>query len=124
MIDDVDLDRTKLCYNGNTKLKKADVTLSYTPEQINEYIKCKTDIIYFIKTYVKIISLDHGLVPFELYPYQEDLINTFNSNRFIMSLQSRQSGKCFLGNTLIRIRNKSTGITEELAVDEFFDRCK
>ena len=124
MVDDGDLDKQKLCYNGNIKLKKAGVTLSYTPDQIQEYIKCKNDIIYFIKNYVKIISLDHGLVPFELYSYQEEMIGTFDSNRFTICLLPRQSGKCFLANTTITVRNKHTGEIQEVAIGEFFDKQK
>lgn len=124
MIADDNIEKTNLCYNGNTKLKKAGVQLSYTPDQIQEYIRCKNDIIYFIKNYVKIISLDHGLVPFELYPYQENLITAFNDNRFIISLQARQSGKCLSPQTTIMVRNKHTGLEEEITIGSFFNNQK
>jgi hypothetical protein len=48
---------------------------------------------YFANKYIKIINLDDGLVPFELYPYQEDMFNHFNDNRFSIVLACRQSGK-------------------------------
>ena len=44
-----------------------------------EYQKCMQDPAYFARTYVKIISLDEGLVPFDLYPYQEEMFKHFIS---------------------------------------------
>lgn len=92
-VKDSKIERKTFYYNGNPKLKKAGVDLPFTKEQIEEYIKCKNDIIYFITTYCQIVSLDDGLIPFELYSYQEEVINTFNENRFTILTQSRQSGK-------------------------------
>ena len=53
-------------YLGNPNLKKANTTIEFTQEQIEEYIKCKDDPIYFAKTYIKIVTLDHGLQPFKI----------------------------------------------------------
>jgi hypothetical protein len=92
-VADVQIEKTNLCYDGNPKLKKAGVSIPFTQEQIAEYIKCKNDIIYFVKNYVKIISLDKGMVLFDLYPFQEDMIRTFQENRFVVCMLSRQSGK-------------------------------
>jgi len=48
---------------------------------------------YFARTYCKIISLDEGLVNFNLYPYQKKMFDHFNNNRFSIILACRQSGK-------------------------------
>ena len=80
-------------YNGNSLVKRDGVTHNYTKEEITEYQKCMSNPAYFAKTYVKIINLDKGLVPFDLYPYQEDMFNHFNNNRFSVVLACRQSGK-------------------------------
>lgn len=80
-------------YQANPLLKSARVAVEYTDEQLDEYIKCKTDVIYFIKTYCKIVSLDSGLVDFNLYQYQENFIRTVHENRMVISMQPRQSGK-------------------------------
>src|SRR6056300_1709170 len=48
---------------------------------------------YFAKKYCKIISLDKGLVKFDLYPYQEKMFEAFNEHRFNIVLACRQSGK-------------------------------
>ena len=80
-------------YLGNVNVKKDGVTQDWTEEEVVEYQKCYEDPAYFCKTYVKIVSLDEGLVPFELYPYQEKMFNHFNDNRFNIVLACRQSGK-------------------------------
>lgn len=80
-------------YLSNPLLKAANVNVPFTEEQIQEYIKCKNDPIYFITKYVKIISLDHGLIPFELYGYQEKFIKTIHEENRVISMQPRQHGK-------------------------------
>ena len=80
-------------YLANPNLKKAGVQVEYTEEQVAEYIKCAKDIAYFIKNYVKIVNVDRGLVPFDLYPFQEDMVKMFNKDRFVITKMPRQSGK-------------------------------
>ena len=80
-------------YLGNPNLKKVNVKQEYTKEQIVEIQKCMKDPIYFIKNYIQIVSLDKGLVPFELYDFQEKLVDTFHNNRFTICKMPRQSGK-------------------------------
>ena len=48
--------------------------------------------IYFAK-YIKIVTLDEGLVPFEMYDFQKDMIQTFHDNRFVIVKCPRQVGK-------------------------------
>ena len=66
---------------------------TFTKEEITEYKKCMDNPVYFAKNYVKVINLDKGLVPFDLYPYQEKMFEHFNNNRFSVVLACRQSGK-------------------------------
>ena len=80
-------------YLGNTRLKKAGVALSYTEEQLLEISKCIDDPVYFIKTYVKIVNVDRGLIPFEMWNFQEDMVRTFHDNRFSIAKMPRQVGK-------------------------------
>jgi hypothetical protein len=80
-------------YQYNHLVKKDGVVQEWTQEQVIEYAKCMGDPAYFAETYVKIISLDRGLVPFTLYPYQKKMFNHFNNNRFNIVLACRQSGK-------------------------------
>ena len=80
-------------YLGNPLLKKANTAIEFTQEQIEEYIKCKNDPIYFARNYVKIVTLDHGLQPFKTYDFQEKLIERFHHNRFNICKMPRQTGK-------------------------------
>lgn len=92
-IADIDIDKTGLCYLNNQKLKKAFVKIPFTREQIDEHIRCQQDPVYFAENYIKIVSLDHGLVNFKLYPYQKEMIESFEQNRFSINLLCRQAGK-------------------------------
>ena len=80
-------------YLGNSNLKPAGIEIEFTKNQVEEYVKCAKDPIYFIKTYVKVVSLDKGLIPFDLYDYQEELLNIIHNNRFAIAKLPRQSGK-------------------------------
>ena len=80
-------------YKGNPQLKSALVQQEYTEDQVKEFIRCQKDPIHFIEQYVKIISLDEGLIPFKLYPFQKDIVGTFHNNRFTICKLPRQSGK-------------------------------
>ena len=80
-------------YLGNPNLKKANTPIEFTEEQVLEFLRCKEDPVYFARNYIKIVSLDHGLVPFEMYPFQEKLISNFHKNRFNICKMPRQTGK-------------------------------
>ena len=80
-------------YLGNPNLKKANTSVEFTKEQIEEFIKCKDDPVYFARNYIQIVSLDRGLIPFEPYDFQEKLISRFHKNRFNICMMPRQTGK-------------------------------
>ena len=80
-------------YLGNPNLIKANVKQEFTPEQIEEIIKCSENPVYFIKTYIRIVSLDKGLIPFDMYHFQEEMTQKFHENRFNICKLPRQSGK-------------------------------
>ena len=91
-IQDIQLKQSD-AYLSNPNLKRANTAFSWTEEQVIEFLKCKEDPVYFAKNYIKIVSLDHGLVPFSLYPFQEKLINNFHKHRFNICKMPRQTGK-------------------------------
>ena len=80
-------------YLGNPNLKKANTPIEFTQEQIEEFIKCKDDPVYFANNYIKIVSLDEGLTQFHPYHFQERLINRFHEHRFNICKMPRQTGK-------------------------------
>ena len=80
-------------YLGNINVKRDGVNQQWSTELIQEYAKCMHDPEYFTEKYIKVISLDRGLVPFNLYQYQRNMFAEFNTNRFNIVLACRQSGK-------------------------------
>ena len=80
-------------YLGNPKLKKANIQIDFSQEEIQEVVRCSKDIVYFCETYQKIISIDEGLMPFEPYDYQKEIMHSVNENRFVICKMPRQTGK-------------------------------
>jgi len=80
-------------YLGNPNLKNVAQKINWTEENLTEYMLCKEDSEHFIHNFVKIIHVDHGLVPFEMYDYQKDMVHKFNDNRFVICKMPRQTGK-------------------------------
>jgi len=80
-------------YLGNQNLKAAGVTVEYSQEEVQAHIKCATNHLYFIKKYVKIVSIDEGLVPFDTWDFQDNMVKTFEQNRFSICKLPRQVGK-------------------------------
>lgn len=111
-------------YLGNQHLKKISTPIEWTPELFEEYAKCAKDPVYFAKKYIKIVHVDKGLVPFEMYPYQEEIVQKSLENRRVICLTSRQAGKCVINDTVIKIRNKKTGDVIEISVGEFYELYK
>jgi hypothetical protein len=80
-------------YLGNPNLKKANTSIEFTEDNIIEFLKCKEDPVYFAEHYVKIVNVDQGLIPFDMYEFQKKLITNFHKNRFNICKMPRQTGK-------------------------------
>ena len=80
-------------YLGNPNLKKSNVTQEFSQEEVAEYLKCAKDPVYFIANYIQIVSLDKGLVPFDMYDFQVGMVEKFHEHRFNIAKLPRQSGK-------------------------------
>lgn len=85
--------KDKANYLNNKRLKAPNVQIQFTEEQMEEVIKCSQDPIYFVKNYVKIVNPDRGLIPFDMYSYQEKMLSIIHNNRYTVGLWPRQSGK-------------------------------
>jgi len=80
-------------YLGNPQLKKINTPVEFTQEQIVEYQKCANNPLHFMENYVRIVSLDEGLIPFKMYGFQKKIVETIHNNRFTICKLPRQSGK-------------------------------
>ena len=80
-------------YLGNPNLKNVAQKINWTEDNLTEYMLCKEDSEHFIRSFVKIIHVDRGLVSFEMYDYQKDMVHKFNDNRFVICKMPRQTGK-------------------------------
>ena len=80
-------------YKGNVLLKKTNQNIEWTPELVQEYIKCQNDPVYFTENYMKIISINEGLTSFKLYGYQKEMVTSFKNNRYSIVTTARQAGK-------------------------------
>ena len=118
-------------YLGNPLLKGAYVKQDFTKEQLEEYIKCSEDPIYFIETYIKVVTIDEGLMPFKLYDFQKDIARSVFDNRFTICKIPRQSGKtatlvaCILHMVLFNPTYKAAILANKLkTATEIMDRFK
>lgn len=84
--------KLKESYRDNPLLKRVGINVNFTEDQVQEYIECARDPVYFTK-YIKIITLDEGVTEFKMYDFQEEMIETFHKNRFVIMKCPRQVGK-------------------------------
>jgi Terminase large subunit, T4likevirus-type, N-terminal len=80
-------------YRANPLLKREGIKIEFTQYQIEEYIKCAQDPVYFIQNYVKVVHVDKGVIPFGMWDFQKDMVRTFHENRFSIVKCPRQVGK-------------------------------
>jgi hypothetical protein len=118
-------------YLGNPLLKGAYVKQEFTKEQLEEYIKCSEDPIYFIETYIKVVTIDEGIRPFVLYDFQKDIARSVFDNRFTICKIPRQSGKtatliaCILHLVLFNPSYKAAILANKLkTATDIMDRFK
>lgn len=78
---------------SNKFIKPANAETEYTPANLQELQLCSGDPVYFIKNYISIQHPTKGAVPFNLYPFQEQLIRSFQKHDYNIVLASRQVGK-------------------------------
>lgn len=111
-------------YYKDPSVKAAGIVENYSQEQVQEYIRCSQDPIYFIEKYIQVNTIDKGLVPLNLRPYQKNIVESVHNNRHSVILSGRQSGKCLSINSNIRLRNKKTGEIMECSIGDFYAKAK
>ena len=85
--------KTNDSYRDNPLLKKVGVEHKFTEEQVQEYIKCSKNPVYFCMNYIKIVNVDEGLINFKMWDFQKEMLNLFKDNRFVITKCPRQVGK-------------------------------
>jgi len=78
---------------GNKKIRPEGWKHPYTEWELEEFQRCASDPIYFIRNYVKIISLDRGIINFDMFAFQEKYIRMLLENRKSICKLFRQGGK-------------------------------
>jgi hypothetical protein len=111
-------------YNGNPNLPQNNRKRPFTEWELDEFVKCKNDPVYFAKKYIKIVTLDRGLETIKLYDYQEEILSSYPDNLKLCLSQSRQSGKCLDSSVMVTIRNKKTGEVSQITIGDFHNLCK
>jgi hypothetical protein len=115
-------------YNGDDKLRGPNQKIAMSKQRMEEYIRCKEDIMYFAEKYFYIVDIDKGKHKIQLREYQRRMLKAFvnpsEGKRHVIMLSSRQIGKCFCYDTIIKIRNKKTGIVKEITIKDFFEMTK
>ena len=80
-------------YNNNPNLPREDYRHAFTQKEFDEFKKCADDPVYFAMTYMRIINVDRGLIPFEMWDFQQEMLMKFHTNRFSICKLPRQVGK-------------------------------
>jgi len=79
-------------YESNPELKAANIVFEYTKDELEDLTKCANDVVYFANKFCYSMT-DEGVQQITLRPYQEDMLEDFQDNRFVIMLASRQIGK-------------------------------
>lgn len=112
-------------YNNNPQLRAANEEIRMSKKRLQEYIRCKEDILYFAENYFKITTIDDGKITIPLRRYQKKMLKAFHQptkdRKHVVCTASRQSGKCVCSDTNIKIKNKKTGEIEKIQIGDFFD---
>ena len=111
----------KQFYRGDKNLPKENAKFNFTPTMVKELVKCRDNIVHFAENHFTIVNLDRGKEKIQLYPAQKRVLKSLSKNRNCCVCASRQCGKCFKSDTEIKIRNKTTGIIEEISIGSFFN---
>lgn len=105
-------------------LRKSNLAFKVTEEELNEYMKCKVDIRYFIANYCYIKSEDGDYHLMNLRDYQHDVIDLYDKNPLSILMASRQIGKCFFPTAKVNIHNTFDNTFEEIPFFRFMFRAK
>lgn len=105
-VEEYGLDLSKVkhpFFEKNIDLRQGRTAFQMTEAEMDEFKKCKKDIIHFANTYVKLMQ-EHGIDNIELYPYQVEMLKMYQSGRYSLIVGSRQIGKCHFPTTIVNTK--------------------
>lgn len=73
----------------------------WSQEMIEEFEKCKNDILYFAENYFYINCIDEGNTKLKLHPYQKNILEMYKDNRFSLLMSSRQASKTIMSSIFV-----------------------
>lgn len=79
-------------YEGNMRLMKGDLNFTRTEEELEEYVRCMDDVVYFAEKWCKLMTPE-GVRNIRLRPYQIKYLRHLQDNRLSIYLACRQCGK-------------------------------
>lgn len=91
-----------MSFNGDPTIRGKGEAVRYTKYELEEYIKCSTDILYFAEKYFYILTLDEGKILIPLWDFQKQVLKAFvdpnsrNNKQNIIFMASRQISKSTL----------------------------
>ena len=107
---------------GQTVLRPK-VQHQFTKKELEHYIACAKSVEYFATQAVKVVHPKKGIINMEPRDYQMRMLKALDNER-VSILAPRQCGKCVFSGTYITVRNKVTGITEEISIEDFYEKMK
>ncbi|QDB71826.1 terminase large subunit [Klebsiella phage Marfa] len=118
-------------YNALPNLKRANIKTAWTKEMVQEWKKCRDDIVYFAETYCAITHIDYGTIKVQLRDYQRDMLKIMSTKRMTTCNLSRQLGKTtvvaiFLAHFVCFNKDKAVGVLahKRSMSEEVLDRTK
>lgn len=113
--------------NQGILVKKAHAVQRWSESDIDSLMKCQDPITgpaHFLNNFFFIQHPTQGMIQYKAFPYQDELLDNYHSNRFSISLLGRQLGKCVSASTVIKLRNKRTHQVVTMTVGEFYELQK
>jgi len=80
-------------FKGEVGVRRTGLSFKMSETEINEYIRCKIDILYYAEKYCKIKTEDGSVQNIKLRDYQREILKLYSENRFSILAASRQCGK-------------------------------
>lgn len=83
-------------FEGISSLRGAGEKIAMTSYELNEYIKCSEDILYFAENYYFIQTIDEGRIKIPLWDFQKKLLKVLmdpSPKRHVVVLSARQMSK-------------------------------